>query len=618
MILTDSISLFHMWITFAAIGIVILLFIYETLAIEITSVLCIASLIIIFHLFPLYGPDNQNLLDAYALLAGFANPALITVIALIIVGRALIQTGALSQLATFFSHISRGRAFWGFASILVTVTVIAAFLNNTPVVVIFIPILMSMASQSPMSSRQMLMPLSFVSILGGMTTLIGSSTNLLVSRSLSELDLEPLHFFEFTALGVILAGIGLLYVIFILPRLLGKHGHHSDGEDFNGNGRQFIAHLKLDDNSPLVDKKPIYGFLKERPDVTVLMIWREARAILPPFAEISLQAGDTLVIGTTRDVLTDAGMQKYGLLPEDEEGKLARYELNYVEAGHREVVEAMIPPGSPLINGTLRRSHFASRYRCLALGIQRRAHMIRTKMTDITFQAGDVLLLYGAPHRINELSDSEDLALLQHSGEEMPVMKHARRSLLIFIGFVGLAISELVPIVVAALLAVCLMVLVKAIRLRTAIRSIDFKLISIVAVSLALGTSLELSGGAVYIAENVLIHHLNGMDAAVMLSAFFFIVMVFTNLISNNACAVLFTPIGVHLALATGIDPHIFAIATLFAANCSFCSPIGYQTNLLVMGPGRYKFSDFLKLGTPLALTIWVAFSFIAPIYYGL
>ncbi|MTI08437.1 SLC13 family permease [Curvivirga aplysinae] len=618
MILTDEISLFHMWVTFAAIAIVILLFIYETLSIEITSVLSIAALVAIFHLFPLHGEDGQNLLDAHALLSGFANPALITVISLIIVGRALIQTGALSQFATFFSHISRGRDLWGFATILIAVSIIAAFMNNTPVVVIFIPILMSMAQQSKLNVRQMLMPLSFVSILGGMTTLIGSSTNLLVSRSLSELDLEPLRFFEFTSIGAILAIVGLIYAVFILPKFLSKQGDALDDEDFNGSGRQFIAHLKLDDSSPLVGKKPIYGFLKERPDVTVLMIWREAKAILPPFSEISLKAGDTMVIGAPRDVLTDAGMQKYGLLPEDEEGKLARYELNYVEAGHREVVEAMIPPGSPLINGTLRRSHFATRYRCLALGIQRRAHMIRTKMTDITFQAGDVLLLYGAPNRINELSDSEDLALLQHSGEEMPVMKHARRSLLIFLGFVGLAISELVPIVVAALLAVCLMILVKAIRLRTAIRSIDFKLISIVAVSLALGTSLELSGGAVYIAENVLMHHLSGMDAAVMLSAFFFIVMIFTNLISNNACAVLFTPIGVHLALATGIDPHIFAIATLFAANCSFCSPIGYQTNLLVMGPGRYRFSDFLKFGTPLALIIWVAFSFIAPIYYGL
>ena len=208
--------------------------------------------------------------------------------------------------------------------------------------------------------------------------------------------------------------------------------------------------------------------------------------------------------------------------------------------------------------------------------------------------------------------------MIQQSEEDLPTPYHAKRTLLIFVGMVLLAISEILPIVIAGLLAASLMILAGSLRLGAALRGIDFKLVFIIGTSLALGTALELSGGATFVAEKVIIEMFSETGPAVLLSAYFLIVMIFTNLISNNACAVLFTPIGVHIAWATGIDPHIFAIATLFAANCSFCSPIGYQTNLLVMGPGRYAFGDFLRLGTPLALLIWLVYSLAAPVYYGL
>ncbi|RED51397.1 SLC13 family permease [Aestuariispira insulae] len=612
--LTSTVSLIHMWATFFFIALTILLYIWEKLPIELSSVLALASMITLFHLMPLKAPDGTNMLDAHALLAGFANPALITVLSLIIVGQALVATGALNQLATRLTQVSRGRSVLAFVLILTGVCAIAAFLNNTPVVVIFIPILIALAGQSAYSLRQVMMPLSFVSILGGMTTLIGSSTNLLVSRSLTELGMEPLHFFEFTPIAVILAAIGLGYALFILPRLLGRESV-SGGSLLDTDGKQFLAHLHLPEGCALIGAKPVSGHFSDLPNVTVLMILRGPDSFYPPFDQTPLEPGDILVVAATREILTSPGLLELGLVPEEQQAADAKGMQG--ASAHRQVVEAMITPGSRLTGGTIRGTRFENQYRCLVIGLKRRAHMARSSINEIRLQAGDILLLHGSHERIDALRNNPDLALLQQSKKDLPARIHAKRSLAIFCTMIALAISEILPIAIAALAGAGLMVLVGSIRLSVALRNIDFRLVFIIATSLALGTALELTGGAVYLAEKVIIGLLMGQGPAVLLSVHFLIVMIFTNLISNNACAVLFTPIGVHIALATGLDPHIFAIATLIAANCSFCTPIGYQTNLLVMGPGRYSFRDFLRLGTPLALLIWLSYSLIAPLWYG-
>lgn len=607
---------FHMWATFAFIAVLITLYIWERLPIVLSSTLCLGGMALTFHFFPLAAPNGSNLLDPYRLLAGFASPALITVLTLIIIGQALVVTGALTQLSGLLSLFARSRSALAVIAVLSCVVVITAFLNNTPVVVMFIPVLHALATKTHLAPAQVMMPLSFAAILGGMTTLIGSSTNLLVSRTLVDLGLTPFSFFEFTGIGAILAAIGMVYVLFIMPWLLKRRGGQAASLSDRGS-RQFLAHLTLQEDSPLVGVTPVAGHFKELPDIVVMMIWRNRRAILPPFDETPLMAGDMLVIAATRRVLTDATMHRLGLISADDELEMRTGPGGSAPSAHRQVVEAMLVPGGDLSGATIRNSHFLRRYGCLVLGLQRRAHMIRTRMTEITLEPGDVLLLYGTQESVASLQRSRDLVILDQSSEDMPAYHHSKRALAVFTGVVVLAATNMVPIVILAMIGAALMILMGAIRLQQALRSIDFRLVFIIATSLSLGAALELTGGATYLAQKIVMA-LDQAGPAVMLSGFFLIVAIFTNLVSNNACAVLFTPIGVHIAYDTGIDPHIFAIACMFAANCSFCTPIGYQTNLLVMGPGHYRFNDFLLLGTPLMLLIWAAFSLIAPLYYGI
>lgn len=607
---------FHMWATFAFTLVLITLYIWERLPIILASTLCLGAMALTFHAFPLIGPNGTNLLDPHRLLAGFGNPALVTVLSLIIIGRALVLTGALSQLTNVVLAAGHNRSFLAVITILTCVTVTTAFLNNTPVVVMFIPIMLALAARTQRSPSTIMMPLSYAAILGGMTTLIGSSTNLLVSRSLVELGQTPFTFFEFTPFGVILAGLGLVYVFFLMPVLL-RHRGGPNVALSNRGARQFLAHLTLKEESPLIGIKPVAGHFKELPDIVVMMIWRNRRAILPPFDETPLQAGDMLVIAATRQVLTDATMHRFGLIAADDDLKMRTGPGGTAPSAHRQVVEAMVAPGGDLTGATIRNSHFLRRFGCVVIGLQRRAHMIRTRMTEIPLEPGDVLLLYGTHEAVNALQSSRGLVVLDQSSEDMPAYHHSRRALAVFAGVVLLATTNIFPIAILALTGAALMILLKAIRLQQALRSIDFNLVFIIATSLALGAALELTGGATYLAQQIIMG-LDQAGPAVMLSVFFLLVAIFTNLISNNACAVLFTPIGVHIAFDIGVDPHIFAIAALFAANCSFCTPIGYQTNLLVMGPGHYRFSDYLYLGIPLMLLIWLAFSFLAPVIYDL
>lgn len=609
---------FHMWATFAFIVVLMGLYIWGRLPIEVSSALCLGAMITVFHFFPLSGPADQNLLGAHALIAGFANPALMTVLSLIIIGQALVSTGALSGVAGSLDKISGGSMTYAVVIILVGVSMMSAFLNNTPVVVIFIPVLIVLSAKMGHSASQVMIPLSFASILGGMTTLIGSSTNLLVSRSLLELGYEPLGFFEFTAPGVLLAAVGLVYVVFICPMLLPRNNTSKEDAPYSA-GRHFVSHITIQEDSPLIGVVPIAGHFKElSANVTVLLIWRQRRALLPPFDEISLQQGDILVIATTREMLADTAMHKVGVIPSEAELETESGPGGTSPSAHRQVVEAMVAPGSSLAGRTIRNVRFLQHYGCLVLGLQRRARMIRSRMNDITLEVGDVLLIYGTHEVIASLHGQRDMVILEKSAADVPTYRRAKRALSVFAGVVLLAATDLLPIVIAAFLGATLMVLLGAIRLRAALRSIDFKLVFIVATTVALGSALELTGGATFLAEQVIIGLFDNASAITLLSVHFLIVAVFTNLISNNACALLFTPVGVHIALAVGIDPRIFAVTTLFAANCSFCTPIGYQTNLLVMGPGHYRFTDFLKSGVPLAILIWLTFCLIAPLYYDL
>jgi len=462
------------------------------------------------------------------------------------------------------------------------------------------------------------MPLSFAAILGGMTTLIGSSTNLLVSGMLLELGERPFGFFDFTVPGLVLAVSGLAYVMFIAPRLL------PDREAPLGtlpvSGRHFVAQIRVTEDSKLIGAESNLGVFPALTDITVLMIQRSEQTFMPPFEDVALAVDDILVVAATRKTLTDTLTNDSRLLHPEIPGppsETDREDERRWTTGGQTLAEVMVPPGSPMVGRTLERIGFRYRYHCIVLGIERRSRMLRRRITEIALEAGDVLLIQGRSDDVLALRGNRDVLLMEWSAAALPELHYAKRASIIFLCVVAAAASGVLPIVVAAATGAAAMVLSGAISMREAVRALDFQIILTIAAALALGAAMQETGGADFLA-GMLLRLLEGAPPAVVLSAFFLLVGVLANIISTKATAVLFTPIAVGIAHGLGIPAEVFAVAVVFAANCSFASPIGYQTNLLVMVPGHYRFIDFVKAGAPLLLLIWIAFTLFAPWYYGL
>ena len=611
-------EIIQMAAVFALIVVALAFYATEKLSYEMTSLAVICALLLLFHFMPVTGPDETNLMGAGRILSGFANPALITVMALLVIGDGLSRTGALGQAAWLLLRAARGNPAASIMLGLVAVMAVSAFLNNIPVVVIFIPIMQTLADKLGRGAGHYMMPLSFAAILGGMTTLIGSSTNLLVSGMLVELGERPFGFFDFTVPGVVLALSGLAYVIFVAPRLL------PDRETLRGSlavsGRQFVAQIKVLPESKLIGAESRLGIFPALSDITVLTIQRGEESILPPFDDFVLQADDVVVVAATRQTLTETLRADARLLHPDIPGPAGKADSESDRrwtSGGQVLAEVMVPPNSPLVGRTLARIGFRYRYHCIVLGIERRSRMLRQRITDIPLEAGDVLLIQGRSDDVMALRGNRDVLLMEWSAAALPALHYAKRASAIFLGVVVLAATGAVPIVIAAVTGAAAMVLSGAVGLRDAVRALDHQIIFTIAAALALGAAMQETGGAAFLA-NLLLRVLDGASPAIVLSAFFLLVGVLANIISTKATAVLFTPIAVGVAHGIGVPVEVFAVAVVFAANCSFASPIGYQTNLLVMVPGRYRFMDFVKAGLPLLFIVWLVFSLFAPWYYGL
>lgn len=617
---TGADAVFQMWFTFVLIAGALYFYFSERATMELTSVGAICALLIFFHFFPVIGPNGVNQIDPGRILHGFANPALITVLALLVIGQGMVRTGVLDHGARFLLKFAKGKAgpFLAMLGALVIVIVISAFLNNIPVVVIFIPIMQAMASWFGQTSSKWMMPLSYAAVFGGMITLIGSGTNLLVNSALIEVGERPFGFFDFTVPGLVLAGVGLMYIMFVAPRLLPARAVETSEAGSSHEGKQYLAQITIDPDTPLVGAKAQRGLFRELPGITVRMIQRGHEMILPPFEDYEAQVGDVMVIAATRKALKEAAASDPDLLHPD----LGDYSRHVGggqpwEAGEQAMAEIMIVPASRFIGQTLSEIGFRYKTNCIVFGIQRRSRMTRQQILGIRLQAGDVLLVQGRPQDIQSLKDSRDIVLIEWSTEELPASASAVPALLIFAGVVATAATGVVPIVVSALCGASAMVIFGVLNVQQCFRALDPKIVTTIAAALAMGVAMQDTGGAGFLARG-LVSLVEGMPTAVLLSLFFLMVAVMANIVSTKACAVLFTPIAVDIARELGIPPDAFALAVVFAANCSFASPLGYQTNLLVLAPGNYRFSDFPKVGIPLILLLWVAFSLYVPWYYGI
>ena len=604
-----------MWLTFAVIVCTIVGFASEKWSIEGISLCAVATLLAIFTLIP---QTSLSPVTAPDLIIGFANPALVTVLALLVIGQALFNTDALERPAQLLSRAGGSSAQRTVIILLVTAGITSAFLNNTPVVVMFIPIVVAIAAQRNFSPASALMPLSYVGILGGMTTLIGSSTNLLVA-GVAERYGQSIGFFDFTIPGLVVAGVGLVYVLFIMPTLLSDRSKEEDYKK-SGTGRQFLAQIHISEGHPLYGQEAIAGLFPALQNITVRSIQRGDKSILPPIEDITLSQDDIIIVAATRRALVKALSTGAATLPKlANTDDLPDRDSNTLTAVAEDftVAEAVLPPGSRYVGRTVETSRIRNNYGTMVLGVQRRSAMSRGLMRNIRLEPGDTLLIGGLLDDIERLRQSRDLLLLERSAAEVPLRSKAPIAIGIFALIIASASFGLVPIVAAALIGAYLVIATGCLSIRQATRSFDRQIYMMVGASLAAATAMERTGGATFLADTV-VGALEGQSAAMVLSVLFIVTAFLTNVLSNNATAVLFTPIAIGIAQKLNAPVEAFIVCIIFAANCSFATPVGYQTNLLVLGPGRYRFNDYLKAGIPLIIVLWITFSLFAPRYYGL
>lgn len=636
----DLIPSFHMWFVLGLTVWAIYSFVSEKWAIEVTCVALLTSLLLFGQFFPLLDANGHNKLDAYALLSGFANPSLVAVIALLVMGQGIIQTDALHAVSKFFITENRVRAWASLFFIFAFVLVMSGFMNNTPLVVIAIPVVQGLAQAVGLSESRVMMPLSFAAILGGMTTLVGSSTNLLVSSAMVELGYQAIGFFDFVVPGVILASIGFVYLLLVLPHLMPDR--RSLASQLTENEKEFIAELDVTKDSQLVGMECVSGRFPELPDLNVRLIQRSGHLILPPFEGYTIEQGDILIVAAKRSALADILAQYPGFLLSEDEAEIMeikrsekvekidhtkdeedlqepKKELEEKQVAETRILaEVMITPGSRMIDMSLEQVGFHRQFGTIVLGIQRRARVVRRRLGRIRLEPGDVLLIAGSHGSIENLRHNQDLIVLSGSKTVIPLTKKAPVAGAIFLAVISLAATGILSIPVAAITGSVAMLATGCLNVRQATRAIDRKIFLLVGSMLALGVAFQATKGAQFIADIILGLPFVDSSPLVLAAVLFMLVAISTNILSNNACAILFTPIALNMGLNMGVDPLIFAYTVIFAANCSFASPIGYKTNLLVMGPGHYRFRDFLKAGVPLVILLWISYIFLAYHYYGL
>lgn len=611
----DDITLtasWQMWATFALVLIAVWLYFTERFSIETVSMTVLTVLLVFFGFF---GTGADIDLPASDIFSGFSDPALITIMALLVIGQGMFQTGALERPTKRINNMLKSAPRRTFFLVFGFAFLVSMFMNNTPIVVMFIPVISAMALQLRSSASRLMMPLSFVCILAGMTTLIGSSTNLLVASTLERLTPQSIAFFDPTGPGLILALIGAIYIIIFAPIMLPKRTAE-DGQPLV-EGHQYIAQIKISEDHPLLDTMPKAGLYAGLRNVTVRVISRGGGKMLPPFEE-PLKSGDVLTVAATRQALRDllASRPEYlhGML---NIGEFTNLETDFPDRGPIVISEAVVAPGSRLIGRSIKLAGFRQYTGCLVLGIRRRSRMLRENMLDIRLESGDTLLLFGYETDTANLRENRDVLLLDWATKELPDIRKSRIARVIFLGVIALAAAPGVPIVMAALGGALTMLATKCLNVRQAVRALDMKIFLLIGAAFAMGLALERTGGALFIANEV-VEIFMPFGPVALLGALFLVIAATTNILSNSATALLFAPIAVNISAQSGIDPLTLVLTVIFAANCCFATPIAYQTNLLIMGPGHYRFSDFVKFGLPLVILLWVSFMIMTPFVFDL
>lgn len=546
-----------------------------------------------------------GLAEPGALLSGFSNPALYTIAALYVVVGGLKDAGA----TQFLRRIALGqqqKESGIYYRILPVTTVLSAVMNNTPVVAMFTGLLQSISKRFKLHLSSILLPLSYASILGGLCTLIGTSTNLVVDGQLRSLGLEGFNLLDMAYVGVPVALVGLIYLIFIAPRLLPVR--QSSTEQFD-NVREYLVEMVIEPGSELVRKSIQEVGLRNLPGLFLVEIEREGQILSAVRPRTVLEAGDRLVFAGSPDSVLELRNFQGLVLADDQRFKLEG------NRSDRRLFEAVISPSNPMVGKTIKEARFRHRYSAVVLSVSRHGHRLKAKLGGVVIQAGDTLLVEAQKGFLMRFRNSKDFLLVSKLADsDKTDESKARLALAIFAGMIAMPISGLLPIFESSILAASAMVLTKCIGFEDASKAIDYSVLVIIACAFSIGVAVQEVGLAQLIAATVIEYSLTPLFALV---AVYITCMVLTEVMTNNAAALVMLPIAISIAEGLQVNYEPFAIAIMIAASASFITPTGYQTNLMVMGPGGYHFSDYFKVGFPLSIIVAITALSLIPIVWG-
>ena len=594
--------------------IALVLFAQDKIPLETSCLVVLIALVSGFQFFP-YLLSDGVLLNPIVFFAGFGNEALITICALMIVGKGIEVTGALNPLASQLTNAWSSRPLIALILTLFVAAILSAFMNNTPIVVLLLPILVSVSLRVKFPVSRIMMPMGFATIIGGMSTTIGTSTNLLIVGIAQDLNVHNFSMFDFMLPVTIIGGIALIFLSVIAPKFLpDRIPPMSDTSP-----RLFSAQLYVGDNSFAANCSLSEVLEKTNNEMRIEKIQRGEDLFLAKFPEVKLLPGDRLFVQDSVENLKHYEQELGATLYNVADNEHPVDSTNPLVAEGQQLAEVVVTRGSPLHLKSLSSIRFSSSFGLIPLAIHRaRSTTSDTKkdLHSIRLRAGDVLLIQGSSDSIENLKNNESMLVLD-GAKQLPHTHKAKRAITIISLVILAAAFGIMPISISSIIGVGMMLVLGCLTWSDAFKALSARVIMIVVVSLALGKALIVTGMVNYLAD-LFVLSVSNFSIPIMLSALMLIMSILTNIVSNNAAAVIGAPIAVSVAQQLNIDPEPFILAVLFGANMSFATPFSYKTNLLIFSAGGYKFSDFLRIGIPLTIIMWLGFSLLLPTLYSL